>query len=87
MDEVQVDVEHRGRVGRLGHDDVPFPDFLEQGLRSHSGSGRVGRSDGRGGRRSFESAPRRREDSMALITSMKARTPDSTMSVVTLVPR
>ncbi len=84
--QVQVDVQDRGRVGRLGHDDVPLPHFLEQALRSHSSSGRS-RQTAAAGDVSFWSAPRRREDSMALITSMKARTPDSTMSVVTLVPR
>ena len=71
---------------RLGHDDVPLPHFLEQALRSHSSSGRSFQTAAAGDV-SFWSAPRRREDSMALITSMKARTPDSTMSVVTLVPR
>ncbi len=84
--QVQVDVQDRGRVGRLGHDDVPLPHFLEQALHGHSSSGRSRQTAAAGGV-SFWSAPRRREDSMALITSMKARTPDSTMSVVTLVPR
>ena len=84
--QVQVDIQDRGRVGCLGHDDVPLPHFLEQALRSHSSSGRSFQTAAAGDV-SFWSAPRRREDSMALITSMKARTPDSTMSVVTLVPR
>jgi hypothetical protein len=35
VNEVQVDVQHRRRVGAFGHNLVLFPDFFEQGLGSH----------------------------------------------------
>ena len=49
VDQVQVDEQHRRRVGGLGHDLVPFPDFLEKRLRLQSSADL--RSGGGGARR------------------------------------
>ncbi len=74
VDEVQVHVEDRRRLGRFRHDLVGLPDLLEQGPWTHANAAC--------GRRALC-----RDVSIRLTTSRKARTPDSTMLVLTLLPR
>ncbi len=76
MRQVQVDEDHRGCVAARRHHLVCRPDLLEHGLLgSHGPAPSFVDQTAAAGDVSFWSAPRRREDSMRLITSRKARTP------------
>src|SRR5207302_3999563 len=75
VDQVQVDVEHRRRIGSLGLDDVRVPDLLEEGPGRH-----VRASLPEGSRRDRPLA------AMRLTISTKARALPSSTSAACAVP-
>ena len=87
--QVQIDVQHGRSLRRLGHYDVPVPDLVEEraGSTVHVCRGQTATAPVGAVRCSTGPRSEWRVASIWLTTVRKARTADSTMSVVTEVAR